>query len=282
MKAAIQSGLYSAFSDVLDLPAVCSSGNCTWPSYRSLAICARSANVTTQLKNREVPVGGGTATRWYTSDHNYIMDRGEQLFNVSSVGKIVSVPLGQGDPFSTGNEGNEDALDFGASVAFSNVSSPLANGILIYTISRETPSIFVATEFVLQWCIQNYTTSVTNGTSSTERHGSFLDLPKPATRNTYLQVKPNDGDNREYSIDPGTHWTLQNYFRGLLSGTANLTVGNVGGTPSISNDATQALFQPFNIFGERVNGSDASPGRGEGQVGVDKILNNVATGMTNM
>ncbi len=64
-----------------------------------------------------------------------------------------------------------------------------------------------------------------------------------------------------YTIDYLTHYILQNYFQVLLHGTVNLTFFS---GLSVANDATQALFQPFNIFGEKLGGVDPVPGRGVG------------------
>ena len=278
MKAAIQTGLYADNFDVLDIQPTCSSGNCTWPSYRSLAICAQSANVTSHLTTKRVAIHGGlpgeTGTQWSISKQNYVIDNGQSLLNLSSAASVHPILDGQQEPI---------LLNFSNSIAFQNISPPVADVFIIYTKSTtsnaDSPATFFATEFVLQWCVQNFTTSVTNGQSSTERHNSFDDFGKPNPNDAFLTATPQDGDNREYSIDPSTHYYLQNYFRVLLQGTANITSD---GTPSVTNDATQALFQPFDIFGETVNGVDQVPGRGVGQAGLQRILNNVATGMTNM
>lgn len=143
----------------------------------------------------------------------------------------------------------------------------------------QEPATFLAFELVLEWCVQNFTTSVTNGTSLTERHDSFSDFGKRSANDAFVTATPNDGDNREYSIDPGSHYSLQSYFGDLFHGTANLTYSS---SPSISNDATQAFFQAIDIFGLKVNGVDRVPGRGVGLVGLQMMLDNVATGMTNM
>ena len=92
-------------------------------------------------------------------------------------------------------------------------------------------------------------------------------------------AKPDDGDNRAYMIGPGTHYILQNYFRGLFQGMVNSTNSD---TLSVTNDAAQALYQPFDIRGEKVNGVDQVLGRGVGQAGLQRILDSIATGMTNM
>lgn len=298
MKGAIQSSLFTQNSVVLDVQPTCSSGNCTWPSYRSLAICARSAEVTSSLKMRNVAVNGDVPgegkyneQKWYLSKQNYILSSGERLCNLSSVAKrdpIMST-AGTVDPVLGGSQfaGHPISLDFTDSIAFKDSTRPVADVFMIYANKRQSTGddlgTFSATEFVLEWCVQNFTTTVANGVSSTQRHESFQDFSKPDPNNpyTFLTAKPDDGDNRVYTINHETHYVLQNYFRGLFQGTVNLTISG-DAHQSATNDATQALFQPFDISGEKTNGKDQVPGRGVGISGLQDILDNIATGMTNM
>ena len=280
MKAAIQSGLYTDNSTILDIQPTCSSGNCTWPSYRSLAICARFADVTSHLKSKKISIQDSltgdrqTETQWYLSKLNYIIDDGVSLLNLSSAAGLQPIFDEYQSPI---------LLNFSNSIAFQNSSSPVADIFAIYSNSTKSTSdhtaTFLAIEFVLEWCVQNFTTSVSNGQSSTERYDSFNDFGKPNHDDTVLFAKPDDGDNRNYSVDFAFHYPLQNYFRGLLQGTANLTSDT---TPIVTNDATQAFFQAIDIFGRKVDGVDQAPGRGVGLVGLQMMLDNVATGMTNM
>ena len=298
MKGVIQSGLFSQNSVVLDTPPICSSGNCTWPSYRSLAICARSADVTSSLKATNVVVAGDVPgegkqheQKWYLSEQNYILGDAIRLCSIASVAKkdpIVSI-AGSQDSLSDDSQTSGDpiSLNFTDSIAFKDSTRPVADVFIIYANTTEStgdnPGTFAAVEFVLEWCVQNFTTAVANGVSSTQRHESSQDFSKPDPTKEYaeLTATPDDGDNRQYTIDSSTHYILQNYLRGLFRGQVNLS-DSAAAHESASTEATQALFQPFDIFGEKVNGSDPVPGRGVGISGLQKILDNIATGMTNM
>lgn len=143
-------------------------------------------------------------------------------------------------------------------------------------------TIFSAIEFVLEWCVQNFTTSVTYGLSSTEKHGSIRNFYLNANA-TYIIAKPDDGDNRVYMISTNNHNILGKYFQTQLQGTVDSLYGSRA--LEVSNDATQALFNPFNFFRGNIDGVDPNPvpnpGRGLGQAGLQRILDNIATGMTN-
>ena len=241
MKGMIQNGVYSQNTIVQDLQPACSSANCTWSSYRSLAVCARSADVTKSLKSELVKVPGEyrdspkkTVSKWYLSEHNYLLDNGYNVFSISTVAKpwqslvdLTSHP------------------DFSDSIAFKNIS-------------------------------------VTNGNSSTERHNSFSNFSFGESFEDQT-ARPDDGDDREYDIEYGTHHILRNYFFVLLNGTAaQMNVAGESATPVFTNDAVQALYQPVSVIGVLIDGKDDVPGRGEGQVGLQRILDNLATGMTNL
>ena len=288
MRGAIQNGLLSQNSAIPDLQPPCSSGNCTWPSYRSLAICARYANVTSSLKSRNVSVpsdfpGGprGEQVQWYLSEQNLIMDTGLAVFNFSSVAKrnpIMSIA-------ADSSPSQAIALNFTDSVAFKDSALPIADVFMIYTTSKDSsgsdPAAFSAFEFVLEWCVQDFTTVVTNGSSNTQRQNSFRNFSTPDPHEPFesLEAKPNDGDQRTYSVESSTHYNFQIYLRNIFQGTANQTFD---GNLEVTNDATQAFFQPFNVFGKTTNGTDQVPGRGAGPSGLQTILDNIAAGMTNM
>lgn len=268
MRGAIQSGLFSQNSVVLDVQPICSSGNCTWPSYRSLAICARSADVTSSLKIKNVTVtsdvpgeGKYTEQKWYLSKQNYILSNGVTVCNLSSVARKdpITSTAGTVDPVLRGsqNAGDPISLDFTDSIAFKDSTRPVADVFMIYSNTSESsgdkPGTFSATEFVLEWCVQNFTTTVANGVSSTKRHDSSQDFSKPDPKNAYafITAKPDDGDNREYTINHRTHYVLQNYFRGLFQGTVILAT-SMYADKAATNDGTQVLFQPFDISGSKI------------------------------
>lgn len=126
---------------------------------------------------------------------------------------------------------------------------------------------FGASEFLLEWCVQNYTTTVTNGTATTER----LDAVSNFSVSDSI-------DN--FTFSSGTLHLYQDYFRNIFQGEA--WRGSGISTLYVSSDATQALFQPFNIFGRKDNGKDVTPNQGGGMDQLQKILDNIAVAMTNV
>ncbi|KAL8990039.1 MAG: hypothetical protein Q9177_001203 [Variospora cf. flavescens] len=108
---------------------------------------------------------------------------------------------------------------------------------------------------------------VTNGTATTER----LDAVSNFSVSDSI-------DN--FTFSSGTLHLYQSYFRNIFQGEA----WRGGGIPTlyVSSDATQALFQPFNIFGQKADGKDVTSNQGGGMDQLQKILDNIAVAMTNV
>lgn len=284
MKAAIQNGLYAGNSTIEDLQPFCSSGNCTWPTYRSLAICTQLSDITSELKTKNATVHRHEQqpreeVLHYLANQTYIADDGRVLVNISSAAQ---------DP-PQGNNLFASGLDFTNSIAFKNNSVPIADGFMIYSTSTDGDTQkFSAIEFQLEWCVRTYTTSVTNGRSVTQRHSKVSQFSKPAPSNAtpYLTMDVDDsikGMSGKAYVDGVAHYALQTHFRNLFQGTANASSGGDHRIlSSVSSDAVQALFEPLNIFVDKTVPQDTMPGQGTGQSGLQTVLENIATGMTNV
>ncbi|KAL9032667.1 MAG: hypothetical protein Q9180_006371, partial [Flavoplaca navasiana] len=270
MKAAILNGLYAGTTTINHIQPTCPGGNCTYPDYRSLAICTRSADVSSHLKSEKAYDGDSpertqenfNVLKWYLTDYNYLISNGTDVFSLGSAAK---------------NPTQYDELDFSQSIAFKDSSAPIADVFMIYARSRSSNDDIAALEFLLEWCVQSYTTTVTNGTATTERHDAVSNFSVPGSVGESPQMSL---DHRDFTLAPGTLSLYQKYFRNIFRGKAWRE-----GNPTqlyVSSDATQALFQPVNIFGRTVNGKDDTPNQGGGIDELQKILDNIAVAMTNV
>lgn len=266
MKAAILRGLYAGTTTIDHIRPTCPGGNCTYPHYRSLAICARSEDVSSQLNHKkayaddspEITPENFNVLQWSLTDSNYLIDDGMNRFNLSSAAKK--------NPTKYYEYGTPTPMDFSQSIAFKDSSAPVADVFMIYLASKDKNNEIRALEFLLEWCVQNYSTTVTNGTATTERHEA---------------VSLKDGDYPDFTLGPGTLELYQNYFREIFQGKAWRDVRD----PTrlyVSNDATQVLFQPVNIFGVTANDVSITPNQGGGMDQLRKILDNIAVAMTNV
>ena len=209
--------------------------------------------------------------KWYLTDSNYFIDNATNLFSLGSASKK--------NPSKDYDE-SWVALDFSESIAYKDSSAPIADVLMIYATSRDwVDNAIAASEFLLEWCVQNYTTTVINGTATTERHDavSSFSVPDPGEVGFIPQMR--DGDGQLYELAPETLPLYQSYLWYLFQGSASKGDNN---QLFVSNDATHALFQPFNIFGAKVNGVDVTPNQGGGMDQLQKILDNIAVSMTNV
>lgn len=278
MKAAILNGLYAGTTTIDHIQPTCPGGNCTYPGYRSLAICTRSADVSSHLKSKkayvddspEITPDNFNQWQWYLTDSNYLINNGTNLFSLSSAAKKNPIEYRTSPSM---------ALNFSQSIAFKDSSAPIADVFMIYAKSRSRSDDIAALEFLLEWCVQSYTTTVTNGTATTERHDAVSNFSVPGSVGESPQMSLKDGAHRDFTLAPGTLYLYQNYFRNIFQGKAWLDAAT---QLHVSSDATQALFQPVNIFRQRVNGVDVTPNQGGGMDELQKILDNIAVAMTNV
>ncbi|PQE11513.1 acid phosphatase protein [Rutstroemia sp. NJR-2017a BVV2] len=133
----------------------CATGNCTWPVYQSLAVCMRWQDISSHLSYSSYQDERNiTQDKWSLTDKHYIETlRGAYpMLNMTSVG------------FANTKDSlnNATPLNFSDSIAFPDSPSPLADVFMIP---------YDAFEFVLEWCAQEFNTSVFNGLVSTSRLG---------------------------------------------------------------------------------------------------------------
>ncbi len=274
MKAAVQNGLLTSGSVLNETLPFCATGNCTWPLYRSLAVCMRWQDVSTHLKHSEYHDEGNNMTveRWSLTDRSYIETAFDNicLLNMSSVAKPNPVI----ESSTTYN-----ALDFSDTIAFSDNPYPLADVFMLHkNVSNSTENLYSAFEFVIEWCVQEFNTLVVNGTAFTTRQSSTNNftggdyLTGPIFNSTsifgFASARPN------YDIANDTHYILSNYLRKTLNGSVYLESADLYKT----SDAAEAFFQRFNSD----SGNENVLGEAVNQAGLTQVLQNIATSMTNM
>lgn len=169
MKAGVQNGLLPG-SVLAETQPLCATGNCTWPLYKSLAVCTRGQDVSTHLvySDHVDEINGlkVNISRWSLNDRTYI-ETGYDVINRLNMSSAAK-PNPFGGPSQISN-----ALDFSDTITFSDNPYPLADVFLIYlTFANGTEFRHSAIEFILEWCVQDFNTSVVSGIANTTRKGS--------------------------------------------------------------------------------------------------------------
>lgn len=192
------------------------------------------------------------------------------------------------------NQPNDPYLDFNNSIAFNNYSdSTIADFFAIYYTGNLTnmngSQGYEATEILLEWCVQDFTTSVSAGTSVTKRLKDSYSLEiirdPPVTPLDGLEYSFPTGSNIStpiFRVDSFTHNSMLQYLQSFANGSA--TVDHYGQI-SASSAFAQAIYEPFIDWQGRIplsgEGSGPQPIVGSRFLGLQTRINNMATAMTN-
>ena len=173
-KGAAYAGLFGSGQNTLDHH--CSSGNCTWAPYQTLALCSQCVDVTSLIKATSFGCDPYVDNA-YNGDCSWSLPNGSQSFpNGPS-----HLPNGSSSP-PIGSWSLPNGLSFKASgLLYSNMSGTLPPmmldkvgyaitnfSLLDMTTITDSP---MAAECSLHWCINTYTATLNNGEFA-ERLGS--------------------------------------------------------------------------------------------------------------
>lgn len=291
MKGAVLSGLFYANQSVMpEIAPSCGSGNCTFQDYQSLAVCSSVADVTGNLTNSTSGSENQTVYNWcLTSDHCLsVSDSNPTVALVTSAANNsqASVSWQPGQHLTMLNY---------TSIAFADHPGPLADFYIIYRntthagFNRNQASsdyIYYAVEFVVDWCVPTFETSVVNGTAMTTRKSdAFIDFNVPRNFNPYTgdqsPLTASVGETN-YTIDQFTHNSLQRYLWYIMQGVINGP--GIGYLSYTNNDQAQALWAATQIDHIDIwqNGTHQVKTQTKALAALGNILNNTAISMSNL
>lgn len=226
MKAAVQRGILdvSAKPSTFFVNPQCPTGNCTWPPYTSLSVCGRCSDVSSRLTVSNVSEGNEVTT----SLPNNI--------SLTSIPATTGLGLIAMTVNTTSNQ-NDLLID---SLEYAEWDWPVLD---VFTViaqyggrnNNEKLMGPFASECILQFCVQNFSASSTNGT--------FVEKPKgdPVYLNgTYTFEAEIGGTN--YSLDYETFKALsQNYLEDMFN-TVTKQQNGLSATSQWTDDVSQSLF----------------------------------------
>jgi hypothetical protein len=281
------------------LQPLCSTGNCQWQNFSSLAVCSAVADVSDRLtiSNQARILGGSLGGTNNETAHETRLPNGLFLAGSTTTYNLnVSWPHGSsstsGEGFD-GPDGRESFLPARTSLAFTSedgrVSSAIANFFLVYTnqtaalaSDSQQQAVFRAVEVLLHFCVNTYQASTSGGVSTSRVvHSSMLaaedeassavisarDAP-PSSRRVVLRAA--SAEEGVYSVKREDVKLLNNYLLSLFSGTYShrYRETNRGGTAT-----SEALG--LAMFGREPRGDY------EMRAVVSNLTTNVAISLTN-
>lgn len=242
MKAAIMSGVLTYGDDspsLFQIPAQCPTGNCSWPYYRSLAVCSQCADLTDKLSVQ--PANSST---------NYTLPNGLSL---------IQDPVAIGVSMIVNNTLANASL---ASVAFKdrlNDTMPLADVFVVVgnyswdgtsDASEKLNLGPYAAECILEFCVQLYGAEAHDGNFQEKAIGK--PLPLDAGTNRDVDVGPESlayyyltQDGQNYTIGEDAMKGFWFYFTTLFTGSV-AQYNSPSRQPEWPSDLTQSVFQHLN------------------------------------
>jgi hypothetical protein len=261
-------GLFSPVHTNFTVTAQCSTGNCTWESYQTLAICNTCADLTSHLNMTKQHIGLENNTHFYNTDI-YTLPNGVALSGLTPVtvrGNLFASVLNITTTASPVHPLNDGEIGVPiSSIAFANNASALLSVFAIGLSPGKIPvqpdsdstvvpmtgegfSAPLAFECFLQFCVQEMRAEFRNGTLNETLISTWTNntqvspgLTNVLNADTILQP-PNSGGNfiaTAVTVDATSSW-LSN----ILSGNATITT-NSGPISLESVRTSQDLVQPF-------------------------------------
>lgn len=261
MKSAIYTGLFLNDNDTIpSLVPTCSTGNCTWPTYYTLGLCAQVADITNLLEHKCTNTG-------VDKECNYTLPNGVSLSESDGQNMIISTPPEDTSTISFPGP-NVPILDFFIINTDLNVSG--SNYGHQNTNDRDIWSGANALECSIRFCVQSVNTSVINGQHTTFQTEiwSNASLENPTfSRGIYyeLWLRPK-GAAEPYVIPQWTRDAITTWSLKVFTGEST---GSETGS-AYSTDAVQMFVTAMQV----------RPRSGQ-IVAVSNVLRNIALSMTN-
>ena len=245
MKSAIMAGLLSGndSSDQFAVPIKCTTGNCSWPDYTSLAVCAACADLSHRLTVSTSASSNGSSEA-SAPVVAYKLPNGLQLETYEGQEGIQmtvnnSLQLGNPEPNS---------------IAFQTHNSTLLDLFVIAVDNESTIDGYnqygpYASECILEFCVQDFTAEETNGTFIETRNGKGLPIEYYTLTPPKVEAEIDDGGNYQrtyqgntYRVGYNTMNSFWSYLPGLFYGTVSW-VNTLSPVPTFPNDVTQAIWR---------------------------------------
>ncbi|KAF2142326.1 uncharacterized protein K452DRAFT_358148 [Aplosporella prunicola CBS 121167] len=247
MKSAIVAGLYDMERDPrysFQVTATCPTSNCTWDQpYRSLAVCSKCADVTSNLRKTCDTYAG------YAPICSY---------NLPSGFRLDGSKFGNAYMFGTGLE---DTINF-------NNTQPTISSITTIRGHRDQHYNLTgaeANECVLYFCVQEYLAKSESGNYTEDVTATYIPDQVPVLGDDVV-IKP-PGNDMEYTVDASTWKALRAYFNTFWD-------GNVAGDQGRAVSENEALLTLYQL-------DDGGTGLGTSQPGAEnETIGLIAKSMT--
>lgn len=285
IQQAVKMGLFNAVNDTI--PAVspsCQTGNCTWPDFSSLAICATIANVTSFLAINPLPENL-ISPAGYKMDSNATLPNGAYL-EAGDVSLNITTPSNVVNGVTLSPINHSLAFTNEPNAAYTTIN----NYFVIWQNSNSSgQGAFGAIEVLTHWCANTYTVTVNAGIPSTNISSSSVNIGSAKSNMTLTVGDPSNptgqqsgqvilnptNSSAQYTVDGPANLALTTYMSNTFRG---MYIPGLNG--GYTTDAAQALVGALIEHPELENamGQEADALQ---LAGVMNLTQNIAMSMTN-
>ena len=233
MKSALMGGLLSTddSTSLFAVPVSCSTGNCTWAAYTSLAVCGSCTDLTDKLS---------VSTRNSTVKNSF-----PHIIHKLTNGVFLEWDESKQGPQMVVNNTMQPTTSSLASIAYKGDNSTIVD---LFVIALDNGTMYnkgvkgpYAAECILEFCAQNFTASVNNGTFVETRAGEGIPIRDYMVADGAANYELQHG-GRIFKVDYNTLKAFWVYLPSLLYGRVTFE-DSLGPTPTFPSDATQSIWR---------------------------------------
>ena len=219
MKAAIYRGIFDVRDSAeYDLLHTCSTDNCTWSAFTSLAVCNKCVDITSEIKK-----------------------------NCDETGSCVfSLPNG---PMLSGYSGQINSSVTNISLPLMKIQPSVVKFSSLRSKKSDESSYASAMECALWYCYNTYTATVVGGRLKQEVHSSWRNdsaLPSQSSDLIYQPSPPLTNPTANSSVFRVTHSaarSVNEFMTSLFTGSGGVKVSGA----TFTSDISQALYKTDNL-----------------------------------
>lgn len=218
MKSAVYRGIFDINDPQTEIPHTCSTGNCTWPNFASLAICNKCIDLSPRVKKE------CNETECYRT----------------------SLPAG---PVLSGSGGQLNCSLTNISTSLNEINASVVRFSCLINKNTNRSDTVTATECSMWYCVQSYDTSIVDGKPTRRVMSSWRNDSAQLWQSSDLFYRPPSSiinsavDPSEFRVERFAAEAMSSFMTEKLRGCGNITHTD----SAFSSDIMQAIYTTNNL-----------------------------------
>jgi hypothetical protein len=245
MKSAIYRGIFDIGDPQTETPHTCPTGNCTWPTFASLAICSKCVDLSPLVKKECNPTGC----------YRY------------------SLPAG---PTLTGFGGGLNCSLTNISTSLNDINASVVRFSSLINKRTNDSEVVTAAECSMWYCVQSYDSSIADGELTRKLLSSWRNDSAQLSHSSDLFYQPPSSmlnpeiDPPDFRVERSAAEAMSRFMAEKFQGNANISKSGA----AFSSDTMQAIYLTGNLTGmvERLAVSMTNNIRKNNNSGSDSVM----------